>query len=247
MSVCRQILFILTHFPLRHFPNWCRSGATPAFAWTAPLPSLSPLKRLSTSADVWASFHKHWFHKVWFQVLSDLLQYNRRLCSLESTSLVANPPRMLSPSLSFSYCLFLMRMAVPSCQSVSVSFPAPVTHNLICVCDCLLLISFQETNSTRMSVWTAHVSCVSEQRYLPLLLFRCALSAAPFVSREGHHHHSVCHPSTQDSVLCVGLLYVHIQAMAKVFKSLSEQNLPGVYSFPSYTEFRSSGTCRLRI
>lgn len=81
-----------------------------------------------------------------------------------------------------------------------------------------------------MSVWAADVSRVSEQRYLHPLLSRCALSAAPFVSREAH---AVCHPSTQDGVLCVGLRYVHIQAMTKVFKSLSEQNLLDVYSFPS--------------
>lgn len=115
-----------------------------------------------------------------------------------SASLLAKPPKTLSPSRSFSYCPFLTMMAVPSLKAVLVSFPSPPTHNLICGCVCLHVISFQETNSTSVSVWTAHIICVSEQKYLhPPLLSRCALSTASFGYWEGHHRHSVCHPSTQ--------------------------------------------------
>lgn len=126
--------------------------------------------------------------------------------------LLAKPPKMLSPSRSFSYCPFLTMMAVPSLKAVSVSFPSPPTHNLICGCVCLHVISFQETNSTSVSVWTAHIICVSEQNYLhPPLLSCCALSTASFGYWEGHHRHSVCHPSTQrGGFFCVGLLCVHI-------------------------------------
>lgn len=75
-----------------------------------------------------------------------------------------------------------------------------------------------------MSVWTARIICVSEQKYLhPPLLSRCALSAASFVNCEGHHHCSVCHPSTQHGFLCIALLCVRIQAMSKGFKILSAQ------------------------
>jgi len=89
-----------------------------------------------------------------------------------------------------------------------------------------------------MSVWTAHIICVSEQKYLhPPLLSHCALSAASFAHCEGHHAHSVCHPSAQRGFLCVGLLYVHIQAMSKFLKILPAQNFPDVYSFPSNAEF----------
>lgn len=86
-----------------------------------------------------------------------------------SVSFLAKPPKkMLSPSPSIIYCLFLTMTAAPSLKSVLVSFPSPPTHNLICVCVCLHIIPFQETNST-MSAWTAHIISVQNRSICILL------------------------------------------------------------------------------
>lgn len=212
--------------------HWCHSGPTFAFAWITPLPSLSLLKRLLISVNVWTSSCK-WMCKlpsgsqsmvpgaVWTSFSPVQSQtFDSGILLLSWPSALKNA---ISPSLSFSYCLFLTMTAVPFLKSVLVSFPCPPTHNLIYACVCLHIISFQ-WDCLSMSVWTAHIICVSEQKYLhPPLLSHCALSTASFVICEGHHHRSVCHRSTQHGFLCIALLCIHIQAMSKGFKILSAQ------------------------
>lgn len=132
--------------------HWCHSGATFAFAWITPLPSLSLLKRLLISVNVWTAFCK-WMCRlpsgsqsmvpgaVWTSFSPVQSQtFDSGIVLLSWPSALKNA---ISPSLSFSYCLFLTMMAVPFLKTVLVSFPCPPTHNLIYACVCLHIISFQ--------------------------------------------------------------------------------------------------------
>lgn len=151
-------------------------------------------------------------------------------------------------AVTFTLLFLLPVLGNHDCPLLEISFgllPSPPTDNLICVCVCLHVISFQETNPASRSAWASHINCGPEQKDLdPPLLSVSALSAISFLNCE-EHQPQLCHPSTQHGFLCITLLYIHIQAMSEVFKSLSTQHLPDVDSFPSNAAFCNSVHCKL--